>query len=145
MLPTTPKVPRISTAPIAPRTSACRKRIGPPSSLTTRSPQASFPSERPWLSVSTATGPPTSTRRNVATVIAAVAASSSVTDATARPRESTTKTVMSTARSMAMANALLGSLAGLNPSTTASPVTSSSIATHPSPPFTAPRSHSLPS
>lgn len=73
---TTPKVSRISTTPMAPRTSACRKRIGPPSSRTTRRPQASFPNERPCVSVSTAMGAPTSTRTNRATAIAACAASS---------------------------------------------------------------------
>ena len=60
---TIPNVIRISTTPMAPRTSACRNRIGPPSSRTTRSPHASFPSERPWLSVSTAIGPPTSSEK----------------------------------------------------------------------------------
>ncbi len=44
---TTPNVMRTSTTPIAPRTRACRNRIGPPSSRTTRNPHASFPSDRP--------------------------------------------------------------------------------------------------
>lgn len=76
----------------------------------------------------------------------AAAASSSVTVATVRPMDSSTNTVRSAARSMVIANARLGSLAGCNPSTTASPVTSSFIATHhPSPLFPAPQDHSLPS
>lgn len=61
-------------APMAPRTNACRNRIGPPSSRTTRSPQSSFPSDRPWLSVSTTIGIPTCTSTNVATETAATAA-----------------------------------------------------------------------
>lgn len=81
---TTPKVMRISTTPTAPRTNACRNRIGPPSSRTTRSPHASFPSDRPWLNVSTAIGIPTSTNRNVATATAATAASSSEAVAAAK-------------------------------------------------------------
>ncbi len=74
---TTPNVIRISTTPTAPRTSACRKRIGPPSSRTTRRPHAILPSDRPWLSVSTAIGAPTSTRMNAAMETATCAASSS--------------------------------------------------------------------
>ncbi|MBW8703003.1 hypothetical protein MBT84_25720 [Streptomyces sp. MBT84] len=72
----TPKVIRISITPTAPRTNACRNLIGPPSSRTTRSPHASLPSERPWLSVSTAIGPPTSRRTKVAIDSAVCAASS---------------------------------------------------------------------
>lgn len=74
MAATTPIVITISMAPIAPRTNACRNRIGPPSSRTTRSPQTSFPSDRPWLSVSMAMGIPTWTNTNVATDTAATAA-----------------------------------------------------------------------
>lgn len=72
----TPSVMRISITPIKPRTNECRNRIGPPSSRTTRSPQAIFPSDRPWLSVSTAIGPPTSTRTKVAIDSAVWAATS---------------------------------------------------------------------
>ena len=74
---TTPNVIRISMTPIAPRTSACRNRIGPPSSRTTRSPQASFPSDRPGSASRRRSVPPTSTSTNVATDTAATAASSS--------------------------------------------------------------------
>ncbi len=73
---TTPNVMRISITPIRPRTSACRNRIGPPSSRTTRSPHAIFPSERPWLSVSTAIGPPTRTSTKTAIDSAVCAAMS---------------------------------------------------------------------
>lgn len=73
---TTPNVMRISITPIRPRTSACRNRIGPPSSRTTLSPQAIFPSDRPWLSVSTAIGPPTRTRTKAAIDSAVCAATS---------------------------------------------------------------------
>lgn len=142
---TTPKVIRISTIPIAPRTRAWRNRIGPPSSRTTRSPHASLPSERPWLRVSTATGPPTSTRRKAATPIAATAASSKETAAIPKPMDTRMNTATTTARSIAKARARLGSLAGRNPRTTASPVTSSFIATHPSSAFPAPPGLSLPS
>lgn len=84
---TTPNVIRISITPIAPRTNACRNRIGPPSSRTTRSPNASFPSERPWLNVSTAMGPPTSTSTKAAIDSATCAASSK------EPVENTSTTV----------------------------------------------------
>ena len=40
---------------------ACRAVAGPPSSRTTRSPRASLPSERPWLTVSMMVGIPMST------------------------------------------------------------------------------------
>ncbi len=87
---TTPIVSTISTAPSAPRTSACRNRTGPPSSRTTRSPHTSFPSDRPWLSVSTTIGTPTSTSTNNATDTAALAASSM--DAVALSSSSDTST-----------------------------------------------------
>ena len=109
-----------------PRTSACRNRIGPPSSRTTRSPHASFPSERPWLSVSTAIGPPTSTSRNVATTPPHCAASSSDAVAATSPmRHQRCRPSTATTRSISTASARLGSFAGRSPSTTASPVTSS--------------------
>lgn len=84
-----PNVIRNSTTPIAPRTNACRNRIGPPSSRTTRSPKASFPSERPWLSVSTAIGPPTRSRRKLAIDTAIRAASSKAAVAASRPMVTT--------------------------------------------------------
>lgn len=82
---TDPKVIRSSTTPIAPRTSACRNRIGPPSSRTTRSPHASLPSDRPCVRVSTAIGTPTTSSSPLATVTAACAASSSEAVANCSP------------------------------------------------------------
>ncbi len=122
---TDPKVISSSTTPMAPRTSACRNRIGPPSSRTTRSPQASLPSERPWDSVSTAIGTPTSNSRKLATPTAAWAASSRDAVAAVSPIERITYPVTYTARSSRIASARLGSLAGRSPRTTASPVTRS--------------------
>lgn len=51
-----PNVSQISTTPSIARTSDCRKRTGPPSSRTTRSPTASLPAERPRDRVSTVVG-----------------------------------------------------------------------------------------
>ncbi len=51
-----PKNIQNSRSPDRPRNSACRKRSGPPSSLTTRRPMASLPRLRPRLSVSKITG-----------------------------------------------------------------------------------------
>ncbi len=121
---TEPAVNRISTKPIAPRTSACRNRIGPPSLRTTRSPNASFPSERPRLSVSTATGPPTRTSRSIATCTACAVAEPSGSTALSSTTDSSRYTPTTTARSSATAIARVGSRAGWSPRTTASPVTS---------------------
>jgi hypothetical protein len=121
---TDPTVARISMNPIAPRTSACRKRIGPPSSRTTRSPHVSFPSERPWLSVSTATGTPTSISTSNATCTAAAVAVPSGNTALSSTTASSRYAPTYTARSSATASARVGTLAGCSPSTTASPVTS---------------------
>ncbi|OSY53561.1 hypothetical protein BG846_00767 [Streptomyces fradiae ATCC 10745 = DSM 40063] len=121
----TPNDIRISTIPSSPRTSACRNRIGPPSSRTTRSPHAIFPSDRPRLSVSTMIGPPISTSTNDAIDTAITAASSNDAVARASAMDMTRYTVHTTTRSMSSASARLGSLAGRSPSTTASPVTTS--------------------
>ena len=47
-----PKNVQISMTPASARNSACRKRSGPPSSDTTRSPSAILPSDRPRVAVS---------------------------------------------------------------------------------------------
>ena len=52
----TPNVSQISMTPTRARTRECRNRTDPPSSRTTRSPMASFPSERPRVSVSNISG-----------------------------------------------------------------------------------------
>ena len=51
-----PSVSHISSTPARARISAWRNRSGPPSSLTTRSPRASLPSDRPRLRVSNSVG-----------------------------------------------------------------------------------------
>ena len=65
-----PKVMKISKTPVNDRMKACRKPIEPPSSRTIREPTASFPSDLPWLAVSTAVGITTRQSTRAATLIA---------------------------------------------------------------------------
>jgi hypothetical protein len=51
-----PKKVQNSRTPASPLNSACLKRSGPPSSLTTRRPSASLPRLRPRVAVSKITG-----------------------------------------------------------------------------------------
>src|ERR1022692_2972351 len=71
-----PNVIQISSTAISARTSAWRKRSGPPSSLTTRSPSQSFPRDFPLLSVSKVAGYPTMVRTTQASPTAAAEAGS---------------------------------------------------------------------
>ena len=59
----------------------CRKRMDPPSSRTMRSPVASFPSDRPRVSVSTVTGTMTTENTTLLRISACMAASSRSRDA----------------------------------------------------------------
>lgn len=94
-----------------------------PSSRTTRSPHTLLPSDRPWLSVSTAIGPPTGTSRKTATETAATAASSSEAVVTSSLTRTRRRTSQVTTRSTSTAAPRLGNSAGRSSSETASPLT----------------------
>lgn len=117
------KNPRIA------RTNACRNRIGPPSSRTTRSPSAIFPGERPCVAVSHATGHPIATRTRIPSISAAASASSWTGTATETSHTAPSNSATCATRSTHIAIARLGSRAGRRSSSTASPVTSSDTST----------------
>src|SRR4051812_26606654 len=109
------------------RTRACRNRIGPPSSRTTRNPAASLPIERPRVSVSTVTGTPSSRSTTREIDSAAPAAASSAVTANASSVVSVKKANHITTRSSSRAIARVANDAGRSSRTTASPITRSSV------------------
>ncbi len=77
---------QISTTPIRARMKECRNAIGPASSRTVRRPRASLPSDRPWVSVSSAVGTATSTSTVLTRVATAYSASSAPIETTVATR-----------------------------------------------------------
>ena len=127
MSPTAPLEIQKSTIMNSARTNECRKRTGPPSSRTTRSPAAILPRERPRVSVSIRVGSPTITSTTVTSMIADAAAPSTCSATAPANQTAMSSTITWISRSSVSPSVRLGNCASRRSSATASPVTGTRV------------------